>query len=248
MRLGFVLLVAAVSGIASSPGPQHDLRTYVIVHGAWGGGWDWRAVDSLLTLRGHRAVRVTLTGQGERVHLASPSIGLSTHVDDVVNTILWEDLRDVVLVGHSYGGMVITGAADRIPDRIRHVVYVDAFLPNSGESLLGMFDSSSAASFRQTVRDGMSVPPWVTDTLAIPRDVPHSFRTLTDTLRLMSPASRRAPGTYILTVESTVETDAFQQFADRAAARGWPVYTIQSDHNAQRTARGPLVELLDAVP
>ena len=247
MRIGLVLLVAVVSGAATSA-PRQQHHTYVIVHGAWGGGWEWRAVDSLLTLRGHRAVRVTLTGLGERVHLASASVGLSTHIDDVVNTILWEDLRDVILVGHSYGGMVVTGAADRIPDRIRRVVYVDAFLPNSGQSLIGMFDSASVAWFRKTVRDGMSVPPWVTDTLAIPRDMPHSFRTLTDTLRLTSPAGPQVAGTYILTVEPTVDPDPFQQFADRAAARGWPVYTIQSDHNAQRTARGPLVELLDAVP
>ena len=113
---------------------------------------------------------------------------------------------------------------------------------------MGMFDSTSVASFQQTVRDGMSIPPWVTDTQAVRRDVPHSVRTLTDTLWLTSPASRRLPGTYILTVEPTVDADPFQQFADRAAAHGWPVYTIQSDHNPQRTARGPLVELLDAVP
>ncbi|MFQ6046308.1 MAG: alpha/beta fold hydrolase [Gemmatimonadales bacterium] len=247
MRAGLILLTLLIGGTANADPPQRH-HTYVIVHGAWGGGWDWRAVDSLLTLRGHRVARVTLTGQGERVHLASPSVGLSTHIDDVVNTILWEDLRDVVLVGHSYGGMVITGVADRIPDRIRHVVYVDAFLPNSGESLLGMFDSSSAASFRETFRDGMSVPPWVSDTLAIPRDVPQSVRTFTDTLRLRSPASRSVAGAYILTVESTGEPDAFQRFADRAAERGWPVHTIRSDHNPQRSARGPLVELLDAVP
>ena len=248
MRARRVLLVAVVSVAATSAVLQEASRTYVLIHGAWGGGWDWRGVDALLTRRGHRAVRVTLTGLGERVHLASPSVGLSTHIDDVVNTILWEDLDDVILVGHSYGGMVVTGAADRIPDRIRHLVYVDAFLPNSGESLLGMFDSSSAASFRRTVRDGMSVPRWVTDTLAIPRDVPHSVRTLTDTLRLTSQGMRRVPGTYILTVERNANSDAFQQFADRAAARGWPVFTIESGHNAQRTARGPLVELLDAVP
>jgi len=247
MRFGLVLLVAVISGAATPAVPQQH-HTYVLVHGAWGGGWDWRAIDSLLTLRGHRVVRVTLTGQGERVHLASPDIGLATHIDDVVNTIFWEDLHDVVLVGHSYGGMVVTGVVDRIPDRVRHVVYVDAFLPESGESLLGMFDSASTASFQQTVRDGMSVPRWVTNTVAIPRDVPHSVRTLTDTLWLTSPSSRRVPGTYILTVEPDRVPDAFQRFADRAAARGWPVHTIQSDHNPQRHARAPLVELLDAIP
>ncbi|MEP7324817.1 MAG: alpha/beta fold hydrolase [Gemmatimonadota bacterium] len=227
---------------------QHPHHTYVLVHGAWGGGWDWRAVDSMLTLRGHRVVRVTLTGQGERAHLGSPNIGLSTHIDDVVNTILWENLHDVVLVGHSYGGMVITGVVDRIPDRIRRVVYLDAFLPDSGESVMGLADSSSLGFVRSTVHNGMMVPPWVTDTTIIPQDVPQSYRTFTDTLNLVNPAGRRVSGTYILTFEPDKLPDSFQRFADRAAAREWPVLRLQTDHNAQRSARGPLVALLDAVP
>ncbi len=121
------------SARASAPPAKH--YTYVIVHGAWGGGWDWRAVDSLLTRNGHHVQRVTLTGLGERHHLASPNVGLYTHIEDVVNTILWENLHDVVLVGHSYGGMVISGVADRVPDRIKRLVYVDALLPDSGESV-----------------------------------------------------------------------------------------------------------------
>jgi len=157
MRLGLVLLVAVVSGVVTAAPPEQH-RTYVIVHGAWGGGWDWRGVDSLVTLHGHRAVRVTLSGQGERVHLASPNVGLSTHIDDVINTILWEDLRDVIPVGHSYGGMVITGAADRIPDRIRHVVYVTPYLSKSG----GKPRAGNAVSCRNTGRTGPpgpEVPP-----------------------------------------------------------------------------------------
>ena len=129
-----MVFVAGSLGCRPLAAQQH--HTYVLVHGAWGGGWDWRAVDSMLTLRGNRVVRVTLTGQGERAHLGSPSIGLGTHIADVVNTILWEDLHDVVLVGHSYGGMIVTGVVDRIPGRIRRVVYLDAFLPDSGESAL----------------------------------------------------------------------------------------------------------------
>ncbi|MBE0595040.1 MAG: alpha/beta fold hydrolase [Gemmatimonadales bacterium] len=249
MRVLLTLMVALIGlGCRPSPVRPQRLHTYVLVHGAWGGGWDWRAVDSMLTHRGHRVLRVTLTGQGERVHLASPDIGLSTHVADVVNTILWEDLHDVVLVGHSYGGMVATGVVDRIPEHIRQVVYVDAFLPESGETALGLADPSGNGFVRATVHRGMSVPPWVTDTLAVPRDVPQSIRTFTDTLRLVNPAGRLVPGIYILTVEPTASPDPFQRFAERAAARGWPVYRIQSDHNAQRSARGPLVALLDQVP
>jgi len=241
-----IILLAAVLTPTALPAQQAH-HTYVIVHGAWGGGWDWRAVDSMLTLSGHRVVRVTLTGLGERVHLASPDIGLETHITDVVNTILWENLHDVILVGHSYGGMVVTGAADRIPDRIHRIVYVDAFLPDSGETTLGVADGPAFSWVPSTVHNGMSVPGWA-DTLAIPRDVPQPYRTLTDTLRLVNPAGRRIAGTYILTFEPAVTPDPFQRFADRAAARGWPVYRIQSGHTPEREARGPLVALLNAVP
>ena len=242
-----VSLLAALAGTAA-PEAQQPRRTYVLVHGAWGGGWDWWAVDSLLTARGNRVVRVTLTGLGERSHLASPNIGLGTHVDDVVNAILWQDLRDVVLVGHSYGGMVITGAADQVPERIHRLVYVDAFLPDSGESVFQLTGPQGAAFLTRAAQSGMMVPRWVTDTLAIPRDVPQSLRTFTDTLHLVNPAGRRVPGTYILTFEAAVTPDPFQRYADRAAARGWPVHRLQADHNAQRSARGPLVDLLTGVP
>ena len=107
---------------------------FVIVHGAWGGSWAFRRVEALLREKGCIVYRPSLTGQGERVHLASPAVSLSTHIDDVVNVIRFEDLHDVILVGHSYGGMVITGVADRVPDRIRRLIYLDAFVPNDGKA------------------------------------------------------------------------------------------------------------------
>ena len=243
MRLNKVLLLTGLALFTTGSAPTHPRQqTFVIVHGAWGGGWDWRGVDSMLTRDGQRVVRVTLTGLGERVHLASPDIGLETHIEDVVNTILWEDLHDVILVGHSYGGMVITGAADRVPDRIRRVVYVDAFLPDSGETMMGLA-GPGFSRVAGTVRGGMSVPTWA-DTLTLPRDVPQPYRTFTDTLRLSNPAGRRIPGTYILTFEPAKLPDSFQAFADRAAARGWPVYRIQASHTPERDAREALVDLL----
>ena len=229
------------------PRPAASRATFVIVHGAWGGGWDWLTVDSMLTSRGHRVKRVTLTGLGERRHLSSPDVGLGTHIDDVVNAIVWDDLRDVVLLGHSYGGMVITGVADRIPDRIRQLVYLDAFLPESGETALQLADSTGNNFVRPNVRNGLIVPPWVTDTSVVPRDVPQSFRTFTDTLRLVNPAGRRVPATYILTFEPAVTPDAFQRYADRAAARGWRVERLQADHIPERSARAALVTLLERV-
>ncbi|PYO65474.1 MAG: alpha/beta hydrolase [Gemmatimonadetes bacterium] len=247
--LALLLLTAGIRSAPVCAQQRHGTHsTYVIVHGAWGGGWDWRAVDSMLTLRGNRVVRVTLTGLGERVHLASPTIGLSTHIDDVVNTILWEDLHDVVLVGHSYGGIVITGVVDRIPDRIRRLVYLDAFLPDSGETTLALADSIGATFVRSNIREGFIIPSWVTDDHAIPRDVPQPLRTFTDTLRLVNAAARHILATYILTFEPTVTPDPFQRFADRAAARGWPVYRMQANHTPERSARVALVALLQRVP
>src|SRR3712207_4099459 len=101
------------------------MATYVLVGGGWLGGWCWRPIARQLRADGHDSYPVTLTGLGERVHLASPQINLETHITDVVNLIKFEDLHDVVLLGHSYGGLVVTGAADRIPERISELVYLD---------------------------------------------------------------------------------------------------------------------------
>jgi len=244
-----LLMMAAVSPLAAQhhkPPAKH--YTYVLVHGAWGGGWDWLAVDSMLTSHGHKVVRVTLTGLGERHHLASPNIGLDTHIEDVVNAILWDNLHDVVLIGHSYGGMVITGVADRVPDRIKRLVYLDALLPDSGESVMSIPDTGRAHFVASITRDGYTVPVWVQDTTVIPRDVPMSLKTFTDTLRLVNPARLKVPSTYILTYEPQITPDPFQMFADRAAARGWTVMKMVSDHLPERTHRAELVTLLEKVP
>jgi pimeloyl-ACP methyl ester carboxylesterase len=111
-------------------------HTYVLVHGAWAGGWIWRDMADRLRALGHRVYTPTLTGLGERSHLVSPQINLTTHALDVANLIKWEELSDIVLVGHSYGGMVISGVAEKVPaGAIRSIVYLDAFLPNDGQSL-----------------------------------------------------------------------------------------------------------------
>lgn len=239
MTGALLLAVLLVQAPPAAPKP-----TFVIVHGAWGGGWDWRTVDSLLTKDGYKVVRVTLTGLGERRHLASPNVGLYTHIDDVVNKILWDDMKDVILLGHSYGGMVITGVADRIPERIRRLIYLDAMLPDSGESVRSLqgVDTAFITSLR---RGDYTVPIWVQDTTVIPRDVPMSLRTFTDTLRLVNPAGRKVPASYILTFEPQVNPDPFQRFADRAAKRGWPVFRMQADHIPERTNPTGLVAQLE---
>jgi pimeloyl-ACP methyl ester carboxylesterase len=109
--------------------------TYVLVHGGWHGGWCWKRVTPYLRDSGHTVYTPTLTGLGERSHLASPEINLSTHIQDILNVLIYEDLTDVVLVGHSYSGMVIAGVADRAPERVTRLVYLDAFVPEDGQSL-----------------------------------------------------------------------------------------------------------------
>jgi pimeloyl-ACP methyl ester carboxylesterase len=239
-------LVLAVALLVQ--GPPAPKPTIVIVHGAWGGGWDWRTVDSLLTRDGYKVVRVTLTGLGERHHLAAPNVGLYTHIDDVVNKILWDDMKDVILLGHSYGGMVITGVADRIPQRIKRLIYLDAMLPDSGESVMSLQSATDRGNFlRELTRGDYTVPNWVQDTTVIPRDVPMSLKTFTDTLRLVNPAGRKVPASYILTFEPQVNPDPFQRFADRATKRGWPVQRMQGDHIVERTNPTGLVTLLERI-
>ena len=114
------------------------MATYVLVHGAWGGAHTYRLVRPMLRGAGHEVFTPSLTGIGERSHLASPQVDLSTQVLDVANTLYYEDLRDVVLLGFSYGGMVVTGALEHVADRVRHLVYLDAFVPADGQSLNAM--------------------------------------------------------------------------------------------------------------
>jgi len=111
------------------------MATFVLVHGAWHGGWCWRRVADRLLAKGHRVFTPTLTGLGERSHLLDANVNLTTHVTDIVNVIRWEELSGIVLCGHSYGGMVVTGAADRVPERIAALVYLDAHVPENGQSM-----------------------------------------------------------------------------------------------------------------
>src|SRR6266446_6459498 len=111
------------------------MANYVLVHGGWFGAWCWYKVDPLLLAAGHSVYTPTLTGVGEQAALLTPEIGLDTHIQDVVNLIETKDLQEVILVGHSYSGMVITGVADQVPDCIGHLVYFDTFVPQHGEAM-----------------------------------------------------------------------------------------------------------------
>lgn len=241
-RLTFLLGVAlaapwlcatAVSGQTppATPASATAPPVMIFVHGASGGGWQFKQVAALMEAKGWKTYRPSLSGLGEHYHTATTNIGLTTHIEDIVNFILFEDLRDVNLLGHSYAGFVIAGVAERIPERIRHVIYLDAFLPLDGECLLTT-RRPDAPDSTKNVKDGFIVRPAMKADAPPPRQVPHPFKTFTETVPLKNPAAAKIPGTVILTVAKgqRPEADTFYFSTVRARDRGWPVHIMEADH------------------
>lgn len=144
------------------PGNPARGRSIVLVHGSWHGGWCWSRVGPYLAEAGFEVHAPSLTGHGDRSHLVSPSVGLSTHIEDVANLILWNDLTDVVLCGHSYGGMVISGVADRLAARIAALVYIDAHVPRDGQSMMDLVTAEVRERLRRRAGEegfGWLMPP-----------------------------------------------------------------------------------------
>jgi pimeloyl-ACP methyl ester carboxylesterase len=243
--LGFVCAVTLPATEPATPAPPPVL---VSVHGAWAGGWQMKKVAPLLEAKGWQIYRPSLSGLGEHFNTARADIGLATHIDDIVNFILFENLHEVVLLGHSYGGMVITGVADRIPERIRRLVYLDAFVPENGESLLSI-RKAGAPEFEKLAKDGFIIPGWVKPDKPFPKDVPHPLKTFTDPIVLNNPAAAKIPATYILTVEKgkRPEDDDFFAAAERARARGWPVIIMEGDHVVNWRQPEATAELLNGL-
>jgi pimeloyl-ACP methyl ester carboxylesterase len=148
LATGASLGAAAAAGGATQAGAQTAQKTFVLVHGAWHGGWCWRRVADRLEKQGHKVFTPTLTGLGERSHLMSPTINLDTHINDVVNVVKWEDLKGICLVAHSYGGWPVSGALEKILDRVASIVFLDAFVPEDGQK---GFDFASDFSRKGTI-------------------------------------------------------------------------------------------------
>ena len=236
-------------GVVQQPFADETPYTYVLVHGASGGGWDWKTMDNLLTADGHLVYRPTLTGLGEKMHLSNPDIDLTTHILDITNVILFEDLHDVVLVGHSYGGMVVTGVMNQIPDRIKHAVFLDAAAPGDGTSARDLWGMVSDSSPHKVV-DGIVYFDWLDSSQPIPREVPQSLKTLTEPVSFNKPDALKIPVTFIAFVApgQTVEERELDPSWQNARARHWTIRTLQSDHNAQRSHPKELAALLHAAP
>ena len=230
-------------------------RTFLVCHGAWGGGWSWKKMHPLMQAAGHRLLTPTYTGLGEREHLANPSVDLETHIQDVLNVIKYEDLSNFVLLGHSYGGMVATGVADRARDRIVQLIYLDAFVPRDGQSL---FDLNEAG--RQPMRDlaksgdGWRVPPNPT-----PPDTPQAdlewltarrvnmpIKCFETTLKLQN-GGLSLPRSYIYCTRAA-PIDTFGPFAKRAKSEpGWRSFEIDASHSPNVTAPDALMALLEQI-
>ena len=244
MLAGLLWLLATVAHAA----PTAQKQTFVLVHGATAGGWEWKRTGQFLADDGHTVYRATLTGLGEREHLNSVDIDLQTHIGDVVNLILFEDLHDVVLTGHSYGGMVVTGVMDRIPERIRHVVFLDAAVPQDGQSLWDLFGSRGPLP-ADRFRDGFMQVPWVKPGDRPPYSVKQSIRCFEQPVSYRNPAALALPVTYVAFVprdqkiEERAKTDRSWQ---NAQARGWTMRTFPGSHVAQQEDPRGVASLIEA--
>jgi pimeloyl-ACP methyl ester carboxylesterase len=236
------------------------LPPYVLVHGAWHGGWCWGQVAERLRAAGHRVFTPTLTGLGDRAHLIAPNVGLATHVEDVISILDMEDLSDVVLVGHSFGGAVIGGVADVRADRIRRLVFLDALLVQSGQSPFSqlpreMVEARKAGAIKTSGLFGetLAMPPpppsvfgitdasdtaWVAGRLK-----PHPIKTYDDTLGLKRPLGAGRPTTYIACTNPAYQAMAPERQWVKAQP-DWIYLELATGHDAMILAPDALTEML----
>jgi len=233
------------------------MSTYVLVHGAWHGSWCWKRVRKALRVLGHDVFTPTLTGVGERSHLLSRQIDLDTHIDDVANLIQWEELSDVILCGHSYGGAVISGVAERIHDRIGALVYLDAFVLKNDQSLhdtLPPEQRNMQIELTANHGDGWKVPPIPAEVFHVnPSDAAWVNRqctmqplaTFQQPIKLNGKADAIKNVTFIL---ATGFIDSpFPQFYEPAKAKGWKTQKIACGHDVMLDRPEELTQLLDQV-
>lgn len=228
-------------------------KTYVLIHGGWHGGWCWKHVAARLRANGHDVHTPTLTGLGERSHLMSLVEGPDTHVTDVVNTIRWNELDDVILVGHSYGGMVITGVASAMPDKIAHLVYLDAFVPQkSGDAAHSMGDPERVAQILAGKLPDGTLPPsgfprWSDnpDTIAWLQKLttPHPAVCFDNGVTLSGREKEIARRSYILAGKN--RPSHFARTYDRCAAEGgWALHELPSMHDVMLDMPDDLTAIL----
>ena len=228
-------------------------HTFVLVHGAWHGGWCWLRVADRLRSNGHKVFTPTLTGLGERSHLLRPDIDIGTHITDVVNVIKWERLTDVVLCGHSYGGFVISGVAEMMAEAIRSIVFLDAFVPRDSDTPQSLTGPAIQEGIRAALQRGdLSMPArsaaffgvneadraWV-DALCVPQPI----GTLTHKIALTGAREKIARKTYIR-AKSYANPGFDKAFAAVKADPSWRTYEVPCGHDVMVDMPERLSELL----
>lgn len=233
---------------------------FILIHGAWHGGWVWQTVAQTLRQQGYTVYTPTLTGLGERAHLLSDTITLDTFISDIINLIKWENLDNIILLGHSFGGTVITGVAEKIPDKIRQLVYLDGFILENGISTFDTLPENTVQKLKNSALthcNGLALPAPSPKLLGYPNEqtvtehitgllTPHPIGTYASALSLHHPVGNYLPVTYIeCNNPPYAPVDASKEFARKQP--GWIIEKLDASHAAPYTHPQELVDLLVSV-
>jgi pimeloyl-ACP methyl ester carboxylesterase len=231
------------------------MTTFVLVHGAWHGGWCWNRVAQLLSAKQHTVITPTLTGLGERSHLLNPGIDLETHILDVVNVMKWQELREIVLVGHSYGGAVISGVAERMETSIASLVMLDAFIPANGQSVSDLMVPQRRDAILKAASEGTtSFPPVPAAAFNVNESdrgwvdvqcTPHPIKCFLQKLELTGARDRIAKKAYIRA--ANYDSTPFDAALSQARDTGWRTFEMAAGHDVMIDAPAQLAEMLEAL-
>jgi pimeloyl-ACP methyl ester carboxylesterase len=245
---------AVAATTLASPAPaQNAQRNFVLVHGAWRGGWCWRRVADRLERKGHKVYAPSLTGLGDRSHLIGTRPTVSTHIDDIANIIRFEDLQRVILVGHSYGGLVISGVAEKVQPQLASIVFLDAFVPQNGQTIMSLSRQGLRDNVNAAIRRGdLGIPPASAaifnvnekDRAYVDRKcTPQPIGTYGDPVRLTGAREKIARKTYIRA--KGFNSGGFDAIAARLRADpSWSVHDMPCGHDAMIDMPDRLTELL----
>jgi pimeloyl-ACP methyl ester carboxylesterase len=247
------LSTVGLGSVVQMAGAQSAQKTFVLVHGTWHGGWCWRRVVDALERKGHKVYAPSLTGLADRSHLLTKDVNLTTHVNDVVNLVKWEDLKDIVLVGHSSAGFAITQAVEHIGSSVASIVYLDAFVPQSGDNLISLANPGPRKALEDAVARGdLTAKPVPAAAFKVnDRDrawvdakcTPHPLAAVIEKITAAGAREKIARKTYIRA--SGFESPVFDQTLTRLkASSGWKTYEVASGHDVMLDMPDRLVEIL----
>jgi pimeloyl-ACP methyl ester carboxylesterase len=228
------------------------MSVYVLVHGGFYGGWGWAQVARLLRAAGHEVYTPTMTGYGERSHLFGPDINLNTHIQDIALVLQCEDLNQVILVGHSYGAMAITGVAELMPERISRLVYMDTIIPKDGKTffdLVGPAQFQPWLDFAKEHGDGWRGPA-LPSPATPPRWMPALIKPLIEPIDIKNPAAAKIPRGFILCTARDVKSPiagsypALDRAAEEAKQQGWWYRELNAIHGVMLSNPKLLTEVL----